>query len=765
MASHLPTWRPVLVVGVLVAAGVNALALWGPGVAYRGEAVLQLCTGLVAVVCGVVVAARMSGAARWWRLLYVAAVLMWLVGQVLWWTHGAGPVPSAMKVSYLVLPALITASLGLLVYSSGGLPTPREDPLRRTFATNLLDGTVAGASFLILAAMGDFGTHSTASLPRSGVPTLDVIFAVAEVLLVAAAVVVAMVYEPGRPYRTNYLLLAGGLITMAASDRIVAYFRSVGAAGGDLWGGIGLVVGPVIIAFAMLEQTPPEVCDDTDRGIDWARLVLPYIGFLGIAVLFAYHVMIGQPLDPFVVWATVAMVLLVTVRQILAMRSQHLLTQQLYRAQRRLGHQVYHDALTGLPNRLLFRERLDEAMKRGQFVLIFIDLDDFKEVNDRFGHAAGDELLCTVGDRLKRCISDADTLARIGGDEFAVLIEGESGNPEVAADRLRVALRDPFPVHGSSVRVKASMGLVPSGAGGPEQTSDDVLRQADISMYAGKRLGKNTAVVYQPESDTQVDFPTVLRAAAGVPDGFSLAYQPVVDLTDGTLVAVEALARWTAPNGLQISPETFVAMAEGAGLGATFDAMVLDLACQEVVASGLQVDLHVNIGAARLGNTGFDEQVRRVLERHRLPGHRLVVEITETLPILDLTAAAAQIERLNAIGVKVALDDFGAGYNSLTYLHALPVQIVKLDRSLAVDAEPERDLTLYRSVIGLCSDLGFSVIAEGIESTLQAGTILAAGCQLAQGHLFGRATPLSDISVRWADAVRQDAEYSNVGRG
>nr|WP_254849053.1 EAL domain-containing protein [Mycobacterium sp. GA-1841] len=708
----------------------------------------------------------MSGAARWWRLLYVAALLTWLAGQVLWWTHGEGPAPFTMKVSYLLLPVLATGSLALLVYSSGGLPTPREDPLRRTVGTNVLDGTVAGVSFLILAAMGDFGTHSTASLPRSGVPTLDVIFAVAEVLLVAAAVVVAMVYEPDRPYRMNYLLLAGGLITMAASDRIVAYFRSVGAEGGDLWGGIGLIVGPLIIAFAMLEW-PPGVDEDADAdpGIDWTRLVLPYLGFLGIAVLFAYHVMIGQPLDAFAVWATVAMVLLVTVRQVLAMRSQHLLTQQLYRAQRRLGHQVLHDALTGLPNRLLFRERLDEAMRRGQFVLIFVDLDDFKEVNDRFGHAAGDELLCTVGERLKRCISDADTLARIGGDEFAVLIEGESGNPEVVADRLRVALRDPFPVHGTSVRVKASMGLVPSGTGGPAQTSDDVLRQADISMYAGKRLGKNTAVVYQPESDTQVDFPTVLRAAAdAVPDGFRLAYQPVVDLTDGTLTAVEALARWTAPNGLQISPETFVAMAEGAGLGATFDAMVLDLACREVVAAGLDVDLHVNIGAARLGNTGFDEQVRRVLARHRLPGRRLVVEITETSPILDLPGAAAQIERLNAIGVKVALDDFGAGYNSLTYLHALPVQIVKLDRSLAVDAEPERDLTLYRSVIGLCTDLGLSVIAEGIESTVQAGTILAAGCQLAQGHLFGRPTTLSDICVRWADAPRRAGEHSSVGR-
>ncbi|PRC45403.1 GGDEF-domain containing protein, partial [Mycobacterium sp. ITM-2017-0098] len=375
--------------------------------------------------------------------------------------------------------------------SSGGVTGPPQTPTRQPYVTNAFDGVIAGIAFLILAAMGGFGTSSTSSLPRSGVPSVDVVFAVAELLLVAAAVVIAMIYEPGRPYRRNYLLLASGLVTMAASDRVVAYFRSVGVEGGDLWGGIGLIIGPMVIGFAMLERNELEDTE-ANRRIDWVQLVLPYVGFLGIAVMFGYHVLIGKQLNPLVVCLTVLMVLLVTVRQVLAMRAQNLLTQRLYWAQRGLAYQVHHDALTGLPNRILFAQRLDEAMTHGRFVLIFVDLDDFKEVNDRFGHAAGDELLRAVGERLKLCVRTEDTLARIGGDEFAILINGDADELETVAGRLRVALRDPFAVHGSSVRVKASMGLVKPDT--DTQTSDDLMRQADISMYAGKRMGKDTAV-------------------------------------------------------------------------------------------------------------------------------------------------------------------------------------------------------------------------------------------------------------------------------
>ncbi len=283
-------------------------------------------------------------------------------------------------------------------------------------------------------------------------------------------------------------------------------------------------------------------------------------------------------------------------------------------------------------------------------------------------------------------------------------------------------------------------------------------------MYAGKRMGKDTAVVYQPSSGVTVDFPTMLRnAGGGVPPGFRLVYQLVVQLPEGTPVAVEALARWTAPNGIDISPETFVAVTEAAGLGAVFDSLVMDLACREVRMAGLDLDIHVNIGAARLGNPGFEQQVHQLLRRHRIPRGRLVLEITETVPIVDLGKAAAQITRLSNLGVKIALDDFGAGFNSLTYLHSLPVHIVKLDRSLASGGDPARDLALYRSVIGLCSALGIEVIAEGIESDVQAATVYSAGGRLAQGHRFARPVAIAELvraSAASAEGPEQDLSHA-----
>lgn len=746
--------RLLVLAGVILLAAVNAMAFWGDPVAHTGALILQIGVGVGAIICGVTVARRRHGIERWWRLLFVAALVFWVIGQLLWRLDVAGWAPVLARLVYLLLPVLVFASVVLLVRSSGGVTAAPDSPLRQPLVTNVLDGVIAGLSFLILAVMSDLGTRFAAATP--GMRILDVIFIGAEIFVVGAVVLIAMIYDPSRPNRTNYLLLAGGLLMMGIANRLLAYLGSVDMTGAELWAGIGLIAGPVLTGFAFMPTAPPS--DIAFRRQDWPQLLLPYVGFLGTAVLFTFHLYIGRELPLDAVALTVVMVALVATRQVLATRAERSLTQWLYWAQRGLAHQVHHDALTGLPNRTLFAQRLDEAMRHGQFVLIFLDLDDFKEVNDRYGHAAGDELLCAVGDRLGRFVTDGDTLARIGGDEFAILLEGAGEHLEASAERLRVALREPFPVHGSSLRVQASMGLVRPQSDGLPQTSDDLLRQADIAMYAGKRMGKDTAVVYQPTSGAVVDFPTLLRASEGrPPPGFRLVYQPVVALGAGTPVAVEALARWTAANGIEISAETFVADTEAAGLGADLDALVLDLACSEVRGRGLDVDIHVNIGGARLGNPGFEEQVRKVLERHQIPRHRLVLEITETMPIIDLDRAARQIDRFGELGVKVALDDFGSGFSSLTYLHALPVDIVKLDRSLASGTNPARDQTLYRSVIKLCDDLGLVVIAEGVETAEQAEMVARAGGRLAQGHLFGVPVPVDELPDTLAAAAAAGA--------
>lgn len=751
MSFRSSQFRIGLFAAVALLACVNALALFGDDAARWVAVVLQVCVGAGAMVCALVVARRVVGSARLWRLLVIAAMTSWLVGELFWWLSGAGEnnkaAPPAGVAAYFLPPVFSLGAMIVLARTSGGLHGRQGGSMRHSRVVIVLDGLVAAAVFSVLALLAGLGAMTGAALPRSQDATIVAAYSLLSLVVVVVAVLMAMAYRRDGPYRANYLLLSGGVVLIVTSDRLVAYLRSVGVDGGDLWGGVGLILGPLMIAFAVLDLRPQSAGGRSENVMDWVQSILPYLGFLGVNVLLACNLLIGKPLSTTLIVLPWALITLVTLRQVVAMNAQRLLTRRLFQAQRRLAHQAHHDPLTGLPNRLLFAQRLDDAMRHGKFVLIFVDLDDFKEVNDQYGHAAGDELLSAVGARLLRCVGPSDTLARIGGDEFAILIEGEHEAPETVADRLRVALRDPFAVHGSSLRVRASLGLVRPGDAEPAPTSDDLMRQADISMYAGKRLGKDTAVIYRPSSGVSVDFPSALRqAAGGVPRGFSLAYQPVVSLPHGTAVAIEALARWVAPNGMQIPPETFVAVAEGAGLGAALDAMVLDLACGEVQAAELGLDIHVNIGAARLGNRDFEDQVVRTLARHDIGADRLVLEITETVPIVDLAEGAAAINRLRGIGVKVALDDFGAGFNSLTYLHALPVHIVKLDRSLAVGAESDRGRALYRSVIDLCRTLGLDVIAEGIECQAQADTVFAAGCQMAQGYLFGRAMSITDVS-------------------
>lgn len=736
--------RGALFVTVAVLAWVNALELFGDDAARWGAAALQSCVGGGALVCAAVVARRVDGGARCWRLLVIAAMSSWLIGELFWWFGGTadGTAPPPGVAAYFLPPVLSLGAMVVLARSGGGLQRRHDRPVAYYRVVAVIDGLLAAVWFSILVFISGLGAMSGKALPRAADTTVVVAYSFLELSVVVVAMLMAMAYRRDRPYRANFLLLSGGILLIATSDRLVAYLETVRTADADLWGGFGLILGPLMIAFSLPELSRPAGAR-SEEVMDWVQAVLPYIGFVGTLALLSYHLLGGRTLEPPVVWAGLTTVVLVTVRQFVAMRAQLLLTRRLFDTQRRLAHQVLHDPLTGLPNRLLFAQRLQDAIRHNRFVLIFVDIDDFKDVNDQFGHAAGDELLCAVGARLRGCVGPSDTLARIGGDEFAMLIEGEHKAPEVVADRLRVALHAPFAVHGSSLRVRASMGLVRPSADEPARTSDELLKQADMSMYAGKRLGKDTAVVYRASGVT-VDFPTALRQAdSRAPAGFRLVYQPIVTLDGQELVAVEALARWTAPNGMQIPPQTFVAMAEGSGLGADLDALVLDLACQEVHATGTGIDIHVNIGAARLGNRAFEQQVARTLARHGIEQGRLVLEVTETVPIVDLAEGAAAIRRLGELGVKVALDDFGAGFNSLTYLQALPVDMVKLDRGLVVGADPGRGVALYRSIIDVCASVGLDVIAEGIETTAQADAVAAAGCRLAQGYLFGRPQPLA----------------------
>jgi diguanylate cyclase (GGDEF)-like protein len=753
----------LLVVVTVALVAVNGLALWGDTFALWIDDAMQLSAGVAAVVCGCLLARRVRGHQRWWRALIALGMTGWSLGQCVWsWyqlVDGRGlPSPSLADVGYLSFPVFALAALFVLAHARSRPERERWQPAQWFGVAVVLDGLVVTGSLFILTWTAALGQVVRATGPDALTWAIAIAYPLTDLVVVVVAVLLVVFDRVDRPYRANLLLAAVGIVALACSDSVFAYLVSVGAESMKPWSDAGFVLGPLFIAFALLVTPSPRRRDDAGQpvGVDWWQVALPYLPVTAVALLITVQIVAGAGPDGVEVFVGALVVFMVLARQLLSLLDNRLLLRRVYEGQQQLTHQAYHDPLTGLANRALFADRLDQAIEQSgepvdghrPLVLIFVDLDDFKGVNDRFGHAGGDLLLHAVAQRLLSCVRSGDTVARLGGDEFAILLEGELDAPQAVADRIQGALRRPFAVDGTLVPVRASMGLVVPDPAEPMITSDVLLGRADTSMYAGKRLGKDTTVVYRPSPDGPPDFPSALRRAdGGIPEGFGLVFQPIVRLPDETPVAVEALARWTTRDGTSVSPETFVRAAEGAGLGAELDALVLDLACREIAAAGLDLTVHVNVCASRLGAAALEQSVGASLARYRLPADRLVVEITETVPVPDLCAGAEAILRLQELGVRVALDDFGAGYSSLTVLHALPVDLIKLDRALTTGVQPARDAALCRSLVGLCADLDMAVVAEGIETAEQAELITLAGCTTAQGYRFGHPAPLSALRL------------------
>jgi diguanylate cyclase (GGDEF)-like protein len=490
---------------------------------------------------------------------------------------------------------------------------------------------------------------------------------------------------------------------------------------------------------------------------DWLHLLLPYVPVTATGIVIAISTGPGNPLSPFEAYLGWLGLGLVVARQMFTIVDNTVLLDRVSEGQRRLHHQAYHDPLTGLANRALFRERLVVALEAHQqhgkpLALLFADLDDFKLINDSYGHAIGDRVLHAIADRLRACVAPDDMVARLGGDEFAAVLDHCPADAEPVGNRMLAALREPFLIDGRSIRLGASIGLVVPEPG-EHLSADALLRRADAAMYAGKRRGKGAMARYSGAGDggSNADLPHLLaQALSGAHPGeagFEVHYQPIVRFSDGATTAVEALARWTSPVAGPVHPDVFVTVAERTGLVGAIDDFVLEQACADAAelaaVYGRPIDVHVNVSAARLGQDGLFEGVSAALSRHAVPASRLVVEITETRRIQDLAGAAAVAGRLRSLGVRVALDDFGSGFNALVQLHSLPVDIVKLDAKLTdVDVSPERAAALCRSVLAICEDMNITVVAEGIETATRARAMAEVGCPLGQGYLFGQPGPL-----------------------
>jgi diguanylate cyclase (GGDEF)-like protein/PAS domain S-box-containing protein len=437
-----------------------------------------------------------------------------------------------------------------------------------------------------------------------------------------------------------------------------------------------------------------------------------------------------------------------------------------------MAFQAFHDSLTGLANRALFRDRVEHLLRRhvrtrrGAAVL-FLDLDAFKDVNDSFGHDAGDELLRLVSARLSEVIRAEDTIARLGGDEFAVLLE-EPDNPldeaHAVAERLMQALSAPFWLAGRAISVAASIGIAIADV---EQDAAALLRNADIAMYRAKAAGKGRSVLYHAGMQVAVQERLRLETdlARALEDGqFRLVYQPVVDLETGQIRGFEALLRWHHPELGTLQPDQFIPVAEHNGLIVPIGAWVL----QEATRTATRwlhefpveppLTMAVNVSARQLASPEFVETVRAALQASGLPGPALVLEMTETVLVENHEEAARRLHELHNLGVRLAVDDFGTGYSSLSYLRKFPIDILKIDRSF-VNTIGDRDQlpAIVRGLLDLGHTLELELVAEGIELEHQLRHLRDEHCHLGQGFLFAR--PLTPT-----DAEAFLTELSAAGR-
>jgi len=440
-----------------------------------------------------------------------------------------------------------------------------------------------------------------------------------------------------------------------------------------------------------------------------------------------------------------------------------------------LAHQAFHDSLTGLANQALFRDRVQHALTRtgrhdGRLAVLYLDLDNFKTVNDSLGHPTGDKLLVCVAERLRACLRAMDTAARLGGDEFAVLLEdlGSAADATGLADRLIAALQQPFTVADREVFIGASIGIALDGLG---SNSDQLLRNADIAMYTAKRRGRGRYEIFQPEMHAaaveRLEIEADLRGALDRGE-LTLQYQPIVALDTGRISGVEALVRWRHPERGLLLPGAFVPIAEETGLIRELGRQVLVEACMQ--ARRWQVDhpeiepftVSVNLSPRQLQADGLVEQITEALEASGLAPSNLVLEITEGAMMHDTEATIGKLHVLKALGVRLAVDDFGTGYSSLSYLQRFPIDILKIDRAFvsAIESATSK-ASLVRAIVSLAQTLGLQAVAEGVETAAQAEILADLGCALAQGYHFAR--PMDCDALK--DALRLQTSGTHLPLG
>jgi diguanylate cyclase (GGDEF)-like protein len=426
---------------------------------------------------------------------------------------------------------------------------------------------------------------------------------------------------------------------------------------------------------------------------------------------------------------------------------------ELKRSEQRVEHMAHYDALTNLPNRALLRARLDQEISRtahGQhFALLYIDVDEFKEINDSLGHQVGDDFLKQLAQRLKACLRQTDFIARLGGDEFAIIQTSVSDGSDVEEliARLYAAIREPFQCGGHQLACDASMGIAMAPTDGAE--IDQLIRHADLAVYDAKAAGRRTFRFFEPRMDANArarrEMAQDLREAVRT-GGFELHYQPIVDIARHAIGGCEALLRWPHPEKGMISPVDFVPVAEDTGLITEIGEWVLMTACLEAATWPDYIKIAVNVSPVQFRSPALALRVIQALAASGLAASRLELEITEAVLIRDDEAALAVLHQLRAIGVRIALDDFGTGFSSLSYLQRFPFDKIKIDRSFIADVTvPGGSSSIVQAVVTIAAARDMVTTAEGVETQPQLDLLHMLGCTQMQGWLFSKALPATAI--------------------
>jgi diguanylate cyclase (GGDEF)-like protein len=439
--------------------------------------------------------------------------------------------------------------------------------------------------------------------------------------------------------------------------------------------------------------------------------------------------------------------------------------------ERQLSHRAFHDELTGLANRALFLDRMDHALRVARpetdpLVVLFVDLDDFKSVNDALGHGVGDQLLRTIADRIRRVSSTGDTPARLGGDEFAILLEDRGGVDRAidVAEALLRLLREPVSLAGYELAVLASVGVAVAA---PGMTTSGLLRDADIAMYEAKRAGKSQIKIFDPAMRLTATRHLEFRSELGLAiekGQMRLMFQPMIDLTNGEVVGAEALIRWDHPVRGEVSPMEFIPIAERAGLIGPIGDWVLNESFRHAVGwqqSGERY-VSVNVSALQVRQPEFVDQVRAALWLYQLDPSLVMLEITETMFVEEVESSNGNLAELRALGIRIAIDDFGTGYCSLSYLQRFPVDVVKIDRRFVEElGDEQKSSTLAKMILQMTTALGVTSVAEGIERPGQLNELRALGCDIGQGYLLARPMEAAELSRRLGvDALAPAADPS-----